>query len=294
MRCPAPQLYSHHVLEELAAHGGEGGEGGAAKRPRTLPSFWAAKAALERQRQRQREGQPRKRKQRDGAGGGGQAEGEGGDADGESASEEQSDFRCAAHAAPTLHGCTHPCRRLACSGAFPRALPCALACAHPAPPCSELDRQAAALALLAEEVGAQLSPRSRQAYERIEREFDRLIARVSGAGPGSQCRPGRAACALTDGASGRASGADAHTGLPSACSSTAAGILARSLPLTHCAGLCWLPVVCSIWQARQEVETAEALAALPDLPKGAPAAEGWTAWWAAWLLSGRVPAGPLA
>ena len=46
------QLYSHHVLAQLASDAGEeGGAAGGAKRPRTLPSFWAEKAAMERQRQ---------------------------------------------------------------------------------------------------------------------------------------------------------------------------------------------------------------------------------------------------
>ena len=49
-------------------------------------------------------------------------------------------------------------------------------------PCSALDRDAEALAELADTAGAPLSPRSRHAYERICREFDRLAARVSGWG----------------------------------------------------------------------------------------------------------------
>ena len=44
--------------------------------------------------------------------------------------------------------------------------------------CSGLDRKAAALAELAADAGGDLSPRSRQAYQRIHREFDRLIARA--------------------------------------------------------------------------------------------------------------------
>lgn len=46
------QLYSHHVLAQLASDAGEEGGAAGAKRARTLPSFWAEKAALERQRQR--------------------------------------------------------------------------------------------------------------------------------------------------------------------------------------------------------------------------------------------------
>lgn len=47
-----PQLYCHHVLAQMAGAADE--EDGTHARPaRTLPSFWAAKAALERQRQRQ-------------------------------------------------------------------------------------------------------------------------------------------------------------------------------------------------------------------------------------------------
>jgi hypothetical protein len=50
---------------------------------------------------------------------------------------------------------------------------------HLLPPCcSGLDRKAAALAELAADAGGDLSPRSRQAYQRIHREFDRLIARA--------------------------------------------------------------------------------------------------------------------
>lgn len=46
------QLYTHHVLSQLASDAGEGPEA-SPKAARTLPSFWAAKAAMERQRQRE-------------------------------------------------------------------------------------------------------------------------------------------------------------------------------------------------------------------------------------------------
>lgn len=46
------QLYTHHVLAQLAGDVEEAA-GQAAKRARTLPSFWAAKAALERQQRMQ-------------------------------------------------------------------------------------------------------------------------------------------------------------------------------------------------------------------------------------------------
>lgn len=63
-----------------------------------------------------------------------------------------------------------------------------VACAPP-PWRSELDRRAAALLELAEATGAQLSPRSQGAYERIQREFDRLIARVRPAAPPCPAQP---------------------------------------------------------------------------------------------------------
>jgi len=48
---PLLQLYSHHVLARLASNAEEAA-GAGSQGTRTLPSFWAAKAALERQRQR--------------------------------------------------------------------------------------------------------------------------------------------------------------------------------------------------------------------------------------------------
>lgn len=63
---------------------------------------------------------------------------------------------------------------------------CAIPSHHRPSFCSELDRHAATLAQLADELGAQLTPRSHAAYGRIEREFDRLIARVGGFG--GQCK----------------------------------------------------------------------------------------------------------
>lgn len=122
---PRVQLYSHHVLAQLARDAGEEGAAEGGKRARTLPSFWAEKAALERQRQ----GETRRAQRRAGApaaaaqggegpgeeetageGGEGQArgvkrrrlaageEGQPAEEDGEGASEQEplADYRCAA------------------------------------------------------------------------------------------------------------------------------------------------------------------------------------------------------
>ena len=80
--CPSClQLYSHHVLAQLAADAEEAA-GAGAKRARTLPSFWAAKAALERQQRqleerRQVQAQPRKQQQQQQQEGGEEGDGEG-------------------------------------------------------------------------------------------------------------------------------------------------------------------------------------------------------------------------
>jgi hypothetical protein len=119
---PLAQLYSHHVLAQLAADADEAA-GASAKRTRTLPSFWAAKAALERQ-QRQPNGW-----HAGGGGGGGQGEGvgaapregkrrrteEGQQAGGEegrkAASPSPSDFRCGGRAVSL---CTQPRPSIPC------------------------------------------------------------------------------------------------------------------------------------------------------------------------------------
>ena len=73
---PALQLYSHHVLTRLASDAEEAARAGA-QHARTLPSFWAAKAALERQRQR---GQRRRAASGGGSEEAGGEEGESGEA----------------------------------------------------------------------------------------------------------------------------------------------------------------------------------------------------------------------
>lgn len=196
------QLYSHHVLARLASDAEEVA-GAGAQRTRTLPSFWAAKAALERQRQRgprrpkgggggeqadeeeEGEGQLRRKRARTAADGGEEAVAEGMEVDQSGAEEESlSSFRWATRQAggSGFHvrrittpvrllfwgwlkwpAATHRNRTLDPPGTRPR---------------SELDRHAATLAQLADESGAQLTPRSCAAYGRIGREFDVLIARV--------------------------------------------------------------------------------------------------------------------
>ncbi|PRW45392.1 hypothetical protein C2E21_5816 [Chlorella sorokiniana] len=148
-------LYSHHVLARLASDAEEAA-GAGAQHARTLPSFWAAKAALERQRQRG----PRRHK--GAASGSEQAGGEEGE-EGEA-----------------------PPRRKRARLEADRAVGCADGMEvdqsegeeESLSSFSELDRHAATLAQLAHESGAQLTPRSRAAYGRIEREFDLLIARA--------------------------------------------------------------------------------------------------------------------
>lgn len=196
--------------------------GAGAQHTRTLPSFWAAKAALERQRQRAQrrhaasggdseeaggeEGEggevrrPRKRARSAHSGEGSLANGM--EVDGSEGEESLSSFRWAPNTGRAycrqLFGCPlamhwSPLASAAFSCAahsiasdlLHSLLPCSPASLpHPSlgplslPPCSDLDRTATTLAQLADDSGAQLTPRSRAAYARIEREFDRLIAQV--------------------------------------------------------------------------------------------------------------------
>ncbi|KAI7838489.1 hypothetical protein COHA_007751 [Chlorella ohadii] len=146
-------LYSHHVLARLASDAEEAA-GAGTQRTRTLPSFWAAKAALERQRQRG----PRRHKGGEQAGG---EEGEG---------EEPQLRRKRARTAAERGEVSVDGMEVDQSEGEQEE--------ESLSNFSELDRHAATLAQLADESGAQLTPRSRAAYGRIEREFDRLIARA--------------------------------------------------------------------------------------------------------------------